>query len=114
MTADDFRRFALGLPEAVEQGHMGHPDFRVGGKIFASLDHSGAQGCLKLTPEHQEMLVEAEPGLFEPAAGYWGRKGWTYLKLAAADEGALHSVLTASWLNTAPQALVKAFKGAST
>ncbi len=113
MTAEDFRRAALTLPEAVELGHMGHPDFRVGGKIFASLDHAGVRGCLKLTSEHQEMLVEAEPGLFEPAEGYWGRKGWTYLKLAPADEGALRSVLTASWRNTAPQKLVKAFKDAA-
>ena len=112
MTADDFRRAALALPEAVEQGHMGHPDFRVGGRIFASLDDGGTRGCLKLAPEHQEMLLEAEPGLFEAAAGYWGRKGWTYLKLADADEAAMRGVLTASWLNTAPASLAKAFKGA--
>lgn len=105
MTADDFRRVALGLAEAVEQGHMGHPDFRVGGKIFATLDASGLRGCLKLTPEHQEMLLGAEPGLFEPAAGAWGRNGWTHLRLESADEATLKSVLTAAWRNTAPAKL---------
>ena len=106
MTADDFRRVALGLPQAVEQSHMGHPDFRVRGKIFASLDDGGRRGCLKLEPEHQEMLMAAEPQLFEPAGGYWGRKGWTYVLLAPADEATLVSVLTASWRGVAPKALV--------
>jgi hypothetical protein len=108
MTPDEFRRIALSLPEAVEQGHMGHPDFRVGGKIFASLDADGARGCVKLTPEHQEMLLGAEPGLFEPAGGYWGRKGWTYLRLEPADAATARSVLNAAWSNTAPRRLVEA------
>ena len=102
MTADDFRRVALGMAGTVEAGHMGHPDFRVGGKIFASLDAAGRRGCVKLTLEHQEMLLEAEPELFESAAGYWGAKGWTYLRLEPADEATLTSALVAAWRNTAP------------
>ena len=101
MTADDFRRVALGLPQAVESAHMGHPDFRVGGKIFASLDRGGARGCLKLLPDHQEMLMQAEPGLFEAANGFWGRNGWTYLRLEPADEATLQSALSAAWSNVA-------------
>ena len=110
MTGEDFRRLALSLPEAVEQGHMGHPDFRVGGKIFASMDTGGRRGCVKLAPDHQEMLLDAEPALFEPAEGYWGRKGWTYLRLAGADEAAARGVLTASWKNAASKALATAFE----
>ena len=37
MTSDEFRKMALEIPTAVERSHMNHPDFRVAGKIFASL-----------------------------------------------------------------------------
>jgi hypothetical protein len=106
VNGEEFRRLALSMPEAVEVGHMGHPDFRVGGKIFASIDASGARGCIRLEPERQEMLMAAEPGLFEPAEGYWGRKGWTYLTLAPADEATARSVLAASWRGVAPKSLI--------
>lgn len=102
MTGDDFRRLALALPEAVEQGHMGHPDFRVGGKIFAGLDSSGARASLKLTPDQQEVLMSAEPDVFTPCAGAWGVRGWTYLIPAAAEEDVARAALRLAWLNTAP------------
>ena len=76
MTAEAFRRLALSLPEATEGSHMGHPDFRVGGKIFATLaapDPSFAM--VKLTPDQQEALVSAEPAVFVPVKGGWGLKG---------------------------------------
>ena len=101
MMADDFRRLALGLPEAVELSHMGHPDFRVGGKIFAGLDHVGARANVKLLPDQQEVLMSAEPDVFRPCAGAWGMRGWTYLSLAAAEADVVRAALRLAWLNTA-------------
>ncbi len=115
MTADDFRRAALKLPEAVELGHMGHPDFRVGGKVFATLGYpDAAWGMVKLPREQQEIMAAAAPEVFQPVKGGWGAGGATNVRLAAADEATLISALTAAWLNTAPQKLVKAFEGAAT
>ena len=91
MTADDFRRLALTLPEAVEQGHMGHPDFRVGGKIFAGLDHSGARATVKLTPDQQDVLMSAEPDMFTPCNGAWGVKGGIKVLPYSSDPKALFS-----------------------
>ena len=69
-SADDFRRIALSFPGAEERSHMGHPDFRAGGKIFASL-HAPAKGtgAVMLMPEQQELAMAAEPAAFSPAAG---------------------------------------------
>ena len=106
VTPATFRRLALSLPEASEAGHMGHPDFRVRNKIFASLGSPDeAWGALKLTPEQQAVLSEAEPAMFQPAAGAWGRRGWTRVRLAAADAATLKSALGMSWCNVAPKAL---------
>ena len=107
VTAATFRRIALSLPEATESSHMGHPDFRVRNKVFASLGAPGENwGTVKLTPEQQEVLVKAEPGIFKPAAGAWGRRGWTQVRLAAVDGTTLESALTMAWRNTAPKALL--------
>ena len=86
MSPDAFRSLALALPDVVEGAHMGHADFRLGGKIFATLgspddDHA----MVNLDPEQQEMLMAAEPAAFTPASGAWGRNGSTRLRLAAAD-----------------------------
>ena len=75
MTADQFRRLALSLPEATESAHMGHPDFRVKGKIFATLGPEEKSGMVKLTPDQQEQFVQAEPDVFDPCAGAWGERG---------------------------------------
>ncbi len=81
-----FRRLALALPEATEGAHGGHPDFRVGNKVFASLGAPDAgAGMVKLTPEQQEMVMGAEPAVFSPSAGAWGRRGYTRVHLAAVD-----------------------------
>lgn len=108
MTPDDFRVFALALPEAVESSHFKVPDFRVARKIFATAGRVDGKAVLKLTPDQQQMLCEAEPSIFEPVAGAWGRKGWTNLTLANADSDAVKSALWMAWRNIAPKKLVKA------
>jgi hypothetical protein len=108
-TPAKFRRIALSLPEALESSHFEQPDFRVRGKIFAGLG-DGKLGTVKLTPEQQEVLMQAEPGIFVPAAGAWGRKGWTRVKISAADEVTLQSAITSGWLNVAPKKLVAEFR----
>jgi hypothetical protein len=96
------------MPEAAESAHMGHPDFRVAGKIFATLWPEKDRAVVKLEPDHQAMLIEAEPQVFSPAAGSWGQKGWTNVALAAADEATLRSVVVASWRAVAPKRLSRA------
>lgn len=107
MTPDGFRRLALGMPEAVEVGHMGHPDFRVGGKIFATLGYPDeGWGVLKLTPEQQEAFADAEPEVFVPVKGGWGRRGATTVRLRAAKTRSLRVALAVAWENVAPRRLV--------
>jgi hypothetical protein len=98
MTADDFRRIALSLEGAEESSHMGAPDFRVGGRIFATLaSERQGYGNLMLTPEQQAAFVEEAPELFVPVAGGWGRGGATHIRLSAADEEMLSGALRAAW-----------------
>lgn len=107
VTPATFRRLALSLPEASEAAHMGHPDFRVRSKIFATLGTPDASwSTIKLTPEQQGVLLEEEPAMFKPAAGAWGRRGWTHVRLAAADAETLRSALGMAWRNIAPKTLV--------
>ena len=95
------------MPEATESAHGGHPDFRVANKVFASLGvPDKAWGMVKLTPEQQDILVDAEPGAFKPAAGAWGRRGYTHVRLAAVDQKTLGSALAMAWRNTAPSKLL--------
>ncbi|MFI5015911.1 MAG: GNAT family N-acetyltransferase [Hyphomicrobiales bacterium] len=106
MTPDHMRVIALALPEAVESAHMGHPDFRVRGKIFATLSAERALAMAKLTREQQEMLCAAEPAIFAPVPGGWGQRGSTHIRLAAVDETTLASALLMAWRNVAPKRLV--------
>jgi hypothetical protein len=109
MTPGGFRRIALSLPEATEGSHMGHADFRVRGKVFATIGYPDKSlAMVKLTPEEQGVLVETEPAIFEPVPGGWGRRGGTLVRLKAVDVVTLRSALTAAWRGTAPKALVKA------
>lgn len=109
MTQDGFRRLALSLPEAVEVGHMGHPDFRVGGKIFATLGYPDqGWGMVKLTPEQQEALMDAEPRVFAPIKGAWGRGGATNVRLTAAKAARVRLALALAWRNVAPRGLAEA------
>jgi hypothetical protein len=106
MTQDGFRRLALGLPEATEAGHMGHPDFRVRGKIFATLGYpDGGSAMLKLTPEQQEAFASAEPLVFAPVEGGWGQKGATNVRLQPAKTASVRMGLVLAWRNVAPQSL---------
>lgn len=108
MTADDFRTLALSLPEAVEAEHMGHPDFRVGGKIFATLGPGEAWGMVKLTPAQQATFIRTEPEVFAPIKGAWGKKGATRVELEPASEPSVRQALIAAWRNTAPKRLANA------
>ena len=103
MTPEDFRTLALDLPDAEESAHMGHPDFRVRGKIFATLGPSEAWGMVKLTPEQQALFVRAEPDVFQPFNGAWGRRGCTRVCLEKAEELTVRQALIAAWRNTAPK-----------
>jgi hypothetical protein len=98
MDAEDFRRIALSLEGAEEGSHMGARDFRVGGRIFATLASQGqGYGNLMLTPEQQAAFVEELPEVFVPIAGGWGRMGMTHIKLASAPEDVLAGALRTAW-----------------
>jgi hypothetical protein len=98
MKADDFRRIALSLKGTEESSHMGVPDFRVGGRIFATLAaQNQGYGNLMLTPEQQALFVEDLPGIFVPLAGGWGRMGATHIRLSAATEDVLAGALRTAW-----------------
>ena len=97
MTEDDFRDVLLAL-EGVEEGaHMGHPDFRLQGRIFASLMADGVRANVKLAPEEQAAFVDESPRTFTPAAGAWGRQGWTTIQLPAAKESAVRGACLLAW-----------------
>jgi hypothetical protein len=105
-TAAQFRKLALSLPDTEEKSHFEQPDFRVRGKIFAGLTRDGKDGTLKLSPEIQGGLLDARAKVFYPAAGAWGRKGWTHVRLARAKVAELAYLLDESWRLTAPKRLV--------
>ncbi len=108
MTGAGFRRIALGLPEAVEGSHHGQADFRVGGRIFATLayEHEGC-GVMMLTPEQQAAMVEGEPEIFAPVAGGWGRQGATLVRLAKVTPAILKGALRIAWERRAPKRLLR-------
>ncbi|WP_375787699.1 MmcQ/YjbR family DNA-binding protein [Bradyrhizobium sp. Pha-3] len=109
MSANRFRNIALSLPEVVEGAHHGTADFRVGSRIFATLGYPDKDwGMVKLTPEQQAMVVGAEPEIFRPVPGGWGKNGSTNVRLAKADQVALRSALTMAWDNIAAKPAKKA------
>jgi hypothetical protein len=98
MTAADFRRIALSFEGAEEGSHMGAVDFRVGGRIFATLASvERGFGNLLLTPEIQAQFVDDAPGVFLPIAGGWGRMGATHIRLAKANRDVLTGALRTAW-----------------
>jgi hypothetical protein len=99
-TVDAFRRLACALDGVTESSHHGHPDFRVGKRIFATLHPGGVDGMVKLVPDQQELFMRVDPA-FRPAAGAWGRQGCTLVRLADVREDLLHDALLAAWRNLA-------------
>lgn len=106
MTSDEFRRIALSFPGAEEQSHMGHPDFRVRSKIFATLGYpDGGHGMVKLTAEQQHAFAQTDPAAFAPAQGAWGFRGSTLVRLTQATVAPVEEALRTAWGNiaSAPQ-----------
>lgn len=95
------------MKDAVESAHMDHPDFRVNGRIFATLHHDRKWGMVKLTPEQQQAFVRDLPAAFKPENGAWGRQGCTAVQLAMVDEDTLGEALTLAWRNVAEKAAVR-------
>lgn len=108
MTAEDFRRIALSMPEAVAGAHHGHADFRVAGKIFAtlSLEEEG-YGVLLLSEDQQAGLIKDAPEFFSPVPGGWGKKGSTRVQLASVTPEILEGAIRMAWKKRAPKQLLK-------
>jgi hypothetical protein len=100
MTPDDFRRIALKMNDATEGAHMGHPDFRANGRIFATLYPDGVSAMVKLTPDQQQDFMRADALAFTPASGAWGRQGCTTVRLDSVEEDMLGEAMTLAWQNT--------------
>jgi len=106
MTPAAFRKLALALPETEERQHMDHPDFRVAGKIFATLGYPDkTRGMVKLSPEDQHYFSKDHPEVFIPVKGTWGRRGATGVRLKAARKEVMAKAIQAAWRNTAPKRL---------
>jgi hypothetical protein len=106
MTADGFRKIALGFPDVTESFHMDHPDFRVAGKVFATLGYPDKSwGMVRLTPRQQALVVAAEPDAYMPVKGSWGRRGATNVSLRAVKKKSLSKALEDAWANLAPRHL---------
>jgi len=97
MKPQDFRKIALRMQDAIEGEHMAHPDFRVNGRIFATLHPDGKQGMVKVTPDQQRDFIRQQPTTFTPAGGAWGRQGCTMVQLSAVDEETLGEAMTLAW-----------------
>jgi hypothetical protein len=107
MTPSEFRRLALSMPGASENAHMEHPDFRVGGKIFATLGYPDKDhGMVVLPPEEQKKLVKSAPATFAPAKGAWGVRGSTCVRLEAVDAATLRRAMEIAWRQRAPKRLL--------
>ena len=104
MNSNGFRRVALAMEGAIEGSHMAHPDFRVNGRIFATIHPDNKRGMVALTPDQQQEFIGAHPGVFEPASGAWGRGGSTMVRLDAVDTETLGEAMTLAWQNTIKKA----------
>ena len=106
MHADEFRKLALSLPQAVESSHMNHPDYRVGGKVFASLCVDGSWAMVKLEPQQQAEYVADDPDVYQAANGAWGKAGATMIQLENAAVESVGEALMRAWRKTAPKKLI--------
>ena len=102
-----FRELALELPHAEEGAHHGHADFRVGGKIFATLRPDEDRAMVRLPPAEQTLVVTAEPEAFQPVPGAWGRQGCTHVTLSAVRVSAVREALHVAWRHRAPKRLIE-------
>lgn len=108
MTPAAFRKLALSHPETEERQHMNHPDFRVAGKIFATLGYPDkTRGMVKLSPEDQHYFSKDYPDVFIPVKGIWGRRGATSVQLKAAKKEVLAKAIAAAWRNVAQRRLLE-------
>jgi hypothetical protein len=110
LSSKDFRRIALGMKDATEGAHMGHPDFRAGGRIFATIHPDHACGMVKLTPDQQQTFVREHPATFAPENGAWGRQGCTRVRFEVVDQDTLGEAMTLAWQNAARQGAAKRAK----
>ena len=113
VSVDAARKLAMSLPEVEERDHFGSPSFRVKGKIFAQLSRRGEEierALVKLTAANQAALTMTAPDIFS-SVPQWGKHGWTYAKLAAMEESALHDLFLQSWRLVAPKKLIEASRG---
>jgi len=100
MTPEQFRRLAVSSAGAEEHEHHHHPDFRIGGKIFATMGHPDeTRAMLKLTPEQQAEFIHDHPNVFSPSAGKWGEKGCTSIALRKATKAIVQPALEAARQN---------------
>jgi hypothetical protein len=107
MTPNQFRKIVLSLPETEERTHMSHPDFRVAGKIFATLGYPDkSRGMVKLSPEDQHYFSKDHPDIFLPVKGTWGRRGATSVFLKNASTAIMDKAIRAAWRNVAPKRLL--------
>ena len=104
------RDIAMALPEVTEAPHFEATSFRVRGKIFAtSGEKPGAEeGVLKLAPEIQQAMIEERPDAFRPAAGVWGHRGWTHVRMLNIPRRTLKDLTISAWAHVAPKTLVAA------
>jgi hypothetical protein len=112
MTPEEFRGIALSLPDTVECAHMRHPDFRVCGRIFATLGYPNLNwAVVNLTPGEQQRLSRAQPDVFVPVKGAWGRAGSTQVYLHRASKRSVRSALVSAWHKRSANAKVRARPG---
>ncbi len=105
MTQAEFRDIALGFPGSEQGSHFDVTDFRVRGRIFATLRESDGRAVLKLSPDEQQLLMTTTPGMFETVKGGWGLKGWTRVTLGEADEETVRHAMSMAWKSVAPKKL---------
>lgn len=114
MTANQFRKLALSLEGAEERSHMGHPDFRANGRIFATLAYpDDTWGMVKLTPEQQRIYIASTPDALKPASGKWGLDGCTMVNLPRANADTIADAMKDAWLATKVKSKAKAKKPAT-
>ncbi|MGH6762977.1 MAG: MmcQ/YjbR family DNA-binding protein [Phyllobacterium sp.] len=105
MDAEQFTSLALSFPETAQGSHMGTTDFRVAGKIFATLRPEKGIGVVALDHDQQAMFCDTSPNMFKPVPGAWGARGWTQVRLETAKADTVRHAMALAWKKTAPKTL---------